>query len=87
MSGYFEINSSDASVYKSSNTIQTKSGKTSAYKSSDEYFEYCCDPCKGVGDNDEAEGFCMDCSEYLCSTCFRSHSRNKINKHHTFGKR
>ena len=57
-------------------------GKTAVNKSSDEYFEYKCDPCKTAGDNAEAEGFCADCGEYLCSNCFSSHSRNKASKHH-----
>ncbi|XP_053384057.1 uncharacterized protein LOC123526710 [Mercenaria mercenaria] len=79
------ISSSHMSVYKSSEeeSVRTKGSKVSSvYKSSEEYFEYTCDPCKTVGDHAEAQGFCTNCEEYLCSTCFRSHSRSKLSKHH-----
>jgi hypothetical protein len=77
------IKSSVASVYLSSEEVtlsDNKSGLSSVNKSSEEYYE--CDPCITVGDHNEAEGFCTDCNEYLCNTCFRSHSRNKASKHH-----
>ncbi|XP_045179869.2 uncharacterized protein LOC123539370 [Mercenaria mercenaria] len=78
--------SSDMSVYKSSaeESVRNKDRKQSSiYKSSEEYFEYSCDPCKTVGDHVEAQGYCTNCEEYLCGTCFRSHSRSKASKHHT----
>ncbi|XP_053389767.1 uncharacterized protein LOC128552736 [Mercenaria mercenaria] len=79
--------SSDASVpvYASSaeGSVRYKeSKKSSIYKSSEEFFEYGCDPCSSAGEHIEAEGFCTDCGEYLCGTCFRSHSRGKATKHH-----
>ncbi|XP_045161892.2 uncharacterized protein LOC123526709 [Mercenaria mercenaria] len=73
------------SVYKSSEeeSVRTKGSKVSSvYKSSEEYFEYICDPCKTVGDHAETQGYCTNCEEYLCDTCFRSHSRSKLSKHH-----
>ncbi|XP_060558617.1 E3 ubiquitin-protein ligase TRIM33-like [Ruditapes philippinarum] len=77
------IKSSVASIYLSSEEVtlsDKKSGVSSVYKSSEEYYE--CDPCITAGDHAEAEGFCTDCNEYLCSTCFRSHSRSKTSKYH-----
>jgi hypothetical protein len=68
------LSSEDAKLY------DRKSGLSSVNKSSEEYYE--CDPCKNAGDRAEADGFCTDCNEYLCSTCFRSHSRSKLSKHH-----
>lgn len=41
-----------------------------------------CDLCKTAGDEVKAEGYCADCDERLCSTCYRSHSRSKASKHH-----
>ncbi|XP_053386654.1 uncharacterized protein LOC128550838 [Mercenaria mercenaria] len=66
--------------------IRKKYGRRKAspiYKSSEEYFEYSCDPCNTVGDHVEAQGYCTNCEEYLCGTCFRSHSRSKASRHHT----
>jgi hypothetical protein len=59
-----------------------KSGGSSVYKSSEEYDDYCCDPCKTVGDYASASGYCSNCEEYLCSNCLRSHSRSKLSKTH-----
>ena len=81
-----EMKSSDTTVYKSYDAVtikRKKSGLTSVYNCSDEYFEYSCYPCNSVGNNVEAEGFCRDCVEYICSTCFRSYSTNKVSKPHT----
>jgi hypothetical protein len=72
-----------ASVYLSSEEVtlaDKQSGVSSVYKSSEEYYK--CDPCINAGDHVEAEGFCTDCNEYLCSTCFRSHSGSRLSKHH-----
>jgi len=33
-------------------------------------------------DNMEAAGFCVDCVEYLCSTCVEAHQRVKFTKDH-----
>lgn len=42
-----------------------------------------CDPCKTVGESNEAAGYCHTCDEYLCSNCFKSHARSIALKHHT----
>lgn len=37
-------------------------------------------------DNTEAVGFCVNCVEYLCSTCVEAHQRVKFTKDHTIAK-
>ncbi|CAL8260897.1 unnamed protein product [Merluccius merluccius] len=39
--------------------------------------------CMTCEDNTEAVGFCVDCVEYLCSTCVEAHQRVKFTKDHT----
>lgn len=38
-------------------------------------------------DNTEAEGFCVNCVEYLCPTCVEAHQRVKFTKDHTITKK
>ncbi|XP_056273172.1 E3 ubiquitin-protein ligase TRIM33-like isoform X2 [Pseudoliparis swirei] len=38
--------------------------------------------CMTCDDNMEAAGFCVDCVEYLCSTCVEAHQRVKFTKDH-----
>ncbi|XP_053383736.1 uncharacterized protein LOC123536695 [Mercenaria mercenaria] len=45
-------------------------------------YDYCCEPCLAIGQYIEAHGFCVDCQEYLCKTCFACHQRTKASKHH-----
>lgn len=33
-------------------------------------------------DNTEAAGFCVECVEYLCTTCVEAHQRVKFTKDH-----
>lgn len=33
-------------------------------------------------DNTEATGFCVNCVEYLCSTCVEAHQRVKFTREH-----
>ena len=40
------------------------------------------DPCKEDGINVNAEGFCVDCNDYLCKPCFRNHKISRPSKHH-----
>ncbi|XP_053372859.1 uncharacterized protein LOC128546401 [Mercenaria mercenaria] len=49
---------------------------------SDEIKDIYCEPCVDDGKQIEAEGFCVDCSEYLCGQCYNSHGRFKAFKHH-----
>lgn len=41
-----------------------------------------CDPCLNDGHNVESQGLCVDCEEYLCSTCLSCHRKTKASKHH-----
>ncbi|XP_053389584.1 E3 ubiquitin-protein ligase TRIM33-like [Mercenaria mercenaria] len=49
---------------------------------SDEIKDIFCEPCVCDGKQIEAEGFCVDCSEYLCGQCYNLHGRFKAFKHH-----
>ncbi|XP_041650486.1 transcription intermediary factor 1-alpha-like [Cheilinus undulatus] len=39
--------------------------------------------CMTCDDNTEAAGFCVNCVEYLCTTCVEAHQRVKFTKDHT----
>ncbi|XP_030070127.1 transcription intermediary factor 1-alpha isoform X2 [Microcaecilia unicolor] len=39
--------------------------------------------CTSCEDNAEAQGFCVECVEWLCKTCVRAHQRVKFTKDHT----
>ncbi|KAI3371113.1 hypothetical protein L3Q82_023748 [Scortum barcoo] len=39
--------------------------------------------CMTCNDNTEAAGFCVNCVEYLCSTCVEAHQRVKFTRDHT----
>ncbi|XP_070612414.1 transcription intermediary factor 1-alpha [Erythrolamprus reginae] len=39
--------------------------------------------CTSCEDNAEANGFCVDCVEWLCKTCIQAHQRVKFTKDHT----
>ncbi|XP_060271119.1 transcription intermediary factor 1-alpha isoform X6 [Ovis aries] len=39
--------------------------------------------CTSCEDNAEANGFCVECVEWLCKTCIRAHQRVKFTKDHT----
>ncbi|XP_069484845.1 transcription intermediary factor 1-alpha [Ambystoma mexicanum] len=39
--------------------------------------------CTSCEDNAEAQGFCVECVEWLCKTCVRAHQRVKFTKEHT----
>ncbi|XP_053401186.1 uncharacterized protein LOC128557615 [Mercenaria mercenaria] len=41
-----------------------------------------CEPCVNDGKHIEAEGFCVDCFEYLCGQCYKNHTRYKAFRHH-----
>ncbi|XP_060593003.1 uncharacterized protein LOC132747600 [Ruditapes philippinarum] len=54
----------------------------SVVAASDELRDIYCEPCLDGGKQIEAEGFCVDCGEYLCGECYRIHTRFKAFKHH-----
>ncbi|KAG7454783.1 hypothetical protein MATL_G00263510 [Megalops atlanticus] len=39
--------------------------------------------CTSCDDNTEASGFCVECVEFLCTTCIEAHQRVKFTKDHT----
>ncbi|XP_060595463.1 E3 ubiquitin-protein ligase TRIM33-like [Ruditapes philippinarum] len=50
---------------------------------SDEDLQIYCQPCDEEGTRCPADGYCADCKEHLCNTCFRAHRINKFTKKHT----
>ncbi|KAF7240570.1 Transcription intermediary factor 1-alpha [Varanus komodoensis] len=47
------------------------------------HFSVPCQVCTSCEDNAEANGFCVECVEWLCKTCIRAHQRVKFTKDHT----
>ncbi|XP_045194865.2 uncharacterized protein LOC123550499 [Mercenaria mercenaria] len=45
-------------------------------------FEFSCQPCAGEGHHVEAAGFCQNCKEYLCITCYKYHCKPTPTRHH-----
>ncbi|XP_045192504.2 uncharacterized protein LOC123548920 [Mercenaria mercenaria] len=45
-------------------------------------FEFSCQPCAGEGHYVEAAGFCQNCQEYLCITCYKYHCKPTPSRHH-----
>ncbi|XP_045161861.2 uncharacterized protein LOC123526681 [Mercenaria mercenaria] len=41
-----------------------------------------CDPCQHDGHQLPADGYCVDCREYLCSACYSIHRRPAVWRHH-----
>jgi hypothetical protein len=41
-----------------------------------------CLPCDSDGLKEPAYGFCQDCQEHLCETCFKHHRRARPFKNH-----
>ncbi|XP_053391806.1 E3 ubiquitin-protein ligase TRIM71-like [Mercenaria mercenaria] len=64
------------------NMATSQDYRKSVIAASDEIKDIFCEPCVGDGKQIEAEGFCVDCSEYLCGQCYNSHGRFKAFKHH-----
>ncbi|XP_045174580.2 E3 ubiquitin-protein ligase TRIM71-like [Mercenaria mercenaria] len=56
--------------------------QSSISKGSAEDFDHRCEPCLAIGQQIESHGFCVDCQEHLCKSCFAYHQRLKANKHH-----
>ncbi|XP_060579851.1 E3 ubiquitin-protein ligase TRIM33-like [Ruditapes philippinarum] len=49
---------------------------------SDEAEVIFCEPCEQDGRQAEAEGFCVDCPEYLCGQCYKNHKLSKASRSH-----
>ncbi|XP_060597801.1 transcription intermediary factor 1-beta-like [Ruditapes philippinarum] len=41
-----------------------------------------CQPCKGDDDTVQAEGYCEDCNEFICSSCIKAHRKLAVTKFH-----
>ncbi|XP_060576277.1 uncharacterized protein LOC132733632 [Ruditapes philippinarum] len=52
-------------------------------KGSDEDLKIYCQPCDRDGPRLPAHGYCVNCSEHLCETCFTVHRRHTLSRHHT----
>ncbi|XP_053390420.1 uncharacterized protein LOC128553312 [Mercenaria mercenaria] len=55
---------------------------TSIKDGSDADFELVCTPCEEDDIREEAVKFCVECNQYLCTTCARCHKRNAASKSH-----
>ncbi|XP_060593216.1 uncharacterized protein LOC132747740 [Ruditapes philippinarum] len=53
--------------------------------SSDDFTARVCEHCESAGKRAEADGFCVDCSEYMCNCCLLYHAKYKP-EHSTKGK-
>ena len=56
---------------------------SSTSMASEEDLQVYCQPCDEEGPRLPAHGYCTDCEEYLCKTCFNVHKKHKLSKHHT----
>ncbi|XP_060587586.1 uncharacterized protein LOC132743093 [Ruditapes philippinarum] len=45
-------------------------------------FNLYCIPCDKDGLKEQAYGFCQDCQEHLCQTCFQHHRKSTPSRHH-----
>ncbi|XP_060553391.1 uncharacterized protein LOC132714512 [Ruditapes philippinarum] len=62
-------------------TKQFSSSTTSM--GSDEDLKVYCQPCDRDGPRLPAHGYCTNCAEHLCETCFTLHRRHTLSRHHT----
>ncbi|XP_060581497.1 transcription intermediary factor 1-alpha-like [Ruditapes philippinarum] len=44
---------------------------------------FSCKPCEESDVLTQTNGFCTDCEEYMCSSCFNAHKKYKLNRDHT----
>ncbi|XP_053389362.1 uncharacterized protein LOC128552360 [Mercenaria mercenaria] len=62
---------------------RTSNGRNlSLSRGSADDFEFSCQPCAGEGHHVEAAGFCQNCQEYLCITCYKYHCKPTPSRHH-----
>ncbi|XP_045203254.2 tripartite motif-containing protein 2-like [Mercenaria mercenaria] len=50
---------------------------------SDEDLKVYCQPCDRDGPRIPAHGYCTECQEHLCETCFTVHKKHTLSRHHT----
>lgn len=51
-------------------------------RASSEDTELICNTCYLQGNRNDAEGFCQDCSEFLCGNCLRTHRKSPTTQKH-----
>ncbi|XP_045212891.2 uncharacterized protein LOC123563859 isoform X2 [Mercenaria mercenaria] len=49
---------------------------------SDAYVAFTCTPCSEEGTSEEAVKYCLECDEYLCTTCTKYHRKVKTSRDH-----
>ena len=57
-------------------------GSKSVLASSDDSLEVECDPCSYEGEKKEAIIYCLQCDDYLCSTCRTTHQKLSVSRTH-----
>ena len=57
-------------------------GSKSLQKSSDESFEFECGPCSYDGEKKDAIVYCIECDDYLCSSCKSTHRKLPVTRNH-----
>ncbi|XP_060561605.1 uncharacterized protein LOC132721335, partial [Ruditapes philippinarum] len=62
--------------------LQAKAEVDNTEKSQGMDKEIFCDPCQRNNKYKIAEGFCVDCDEHLCSSCFNIHKTFRVLQHH-----
>ncbi|XP_053396814.1 uncharacterized protein LOC123551332 [Mercenaria mercenaria] len=60
-----------------------KTFSSSSTMGSDEDPNVYCQPCDRDGPRLPAHGYCVDCKEHLCETCFVVHKRHTLSRYHT----
>ncbi|XP_053408503.1 uncharacterized protein LOC123559632 [Mercenaria mercenaria] len=60
-----------------------KNFSSSTSMGSDQDVKVYCQPCDRDGPRLSAHGYCKDCREHLCETCFVVHKRHTLSRHHT----
>ncbi|XP_045209136.2 uncharacterized protein LOC123561048 isoform X2 [Mercenaria mercenaria] len=56
---------------------------SSVFLASDEDVHIFCEPCDRGGPRLPAYGYCKDCKEHLCESCFHHHKRATLSRYHT----
>ena len=57
-------------------------GSKSLQKSSDESSEFECGPCSYDGEKKDAIVYCLECDDYLCSSCKSTHRKLPVTRNH-----
>jgi hypothetical protein len=44
-----------------------------------------CEPCQEGNVSTQADGYCINCAENMCKTCYQSHLKLKLCRNHVLG--